>query len=251
MSFQREQWLTFFYWTGDQPAWPCRCGRGKLRLKNPVALETTESKDAHDLDDWAPEWNTYRVRGDLVCDGCKDQGFVCGQATLEREEDDETGENYVKKVNLYYLDPAPEMFPIPEACPPKVRELLLQAFELYWKHPSAAGARARAALEALLDAQRIARVARKKGAKNSRLTLHTRIELFKSKSVSRERIANRLMAVKWIGNNSAHESIEHEDVLDGIELLDSALNLLYVKNEENLDKKAKKIISRKGKKPKR
>lgn len=44
----------------------------------------------------------------------------------------------------------------------------------------------------------------------------------------RPEVANALMAVKWIGNDGSHDGkLTVDDVLDGVDMLEHALNLLY------------------------
>ena len=60
-------------------------------------------------------------------------------------------------------------------------------------------------------------------------------------------IGNQLMAIKWIGNDGSHyKKITKEDILDAFKILEYCLNKIYVKEEEEIKKLAKKINTIKG-----
>lgn len=77
--------------------------------------------------------------------------------------------------------PMPEFFHVPQDAPEKVRQVLQQAFQLFWGNTAACANRLRVTVELLLDHVPIQR--KKKGA-NGRffnLSLHQRIELLQSR----------------------------------------------------------------------
>ena len=79
-------------------------------------------------------------------------------------------------------------------------------------------------------------------------TAHHRIELLQAKGQVKYRdAADLLMAVKWIGNDGSHgDKISVSDVLDGVELMSEALDLLYETRTMDLRRKALLINKAKG-----
>ncbi|GAA3482233.1 hypothetical protein GCM10018966_067650 [Streptomyces yanii] len=62
--------------------------------------------------------------------------------------------------------------------------------------------------------------------------------------------ADLLEAVKWIGNDASHEdSLSVADVLDGVELLEHALRLLYDTRPVVLKERATRINKQRGTRP--
>ncbi|MYX08601.1 hypothetical protein GTW98_17625 [Streptomyces sp. SID8375] len=61
------------------------------------------------------------------------------------------------------------------------------------------------------------------------------------------RVCRTTVAVKWIGNVGSHEDrLQIPDVLDGVEILDFTLELVYDNRRDELKKKAAAIIARQG-----
>lgn len=133
------------------------------------------------------------------------------------------------------------------ACPPPVQERADAAAKLIWLDASSAANRLRSAIEALLDDQGIPKRGVSSAGKPFDVKLHARIEnLTKAKPVYAD-ATDLLLAVKWIGNVGSHDdSLKTTDVLDGAEILDYTLELIYDDGRDALKKKAAEIAARKG-----
>ncbi|WP_195911354.1 DUF4145 domain-containing protein [Streptomyces kaniharaensis] len=122
------------------------------------------------------------------------------------------------------------------------------ASAVLWADPSSAANRLRSAAEALMDDQGIMRKGLDRKGKTTDLNLHSRIELFQKAKPNLKEVGDLLLAVKFIGNVGSHESIlDMHSVLDGVEIFDQALTLLYDNSSRAILDKAAMITARKGK----
>ena len=82
------------------------------------------------------------------------------------------------------------------------------------------------------------------------LSLHGRIVQFRANNAD---AAHTLEAVKWLGNIGSHANLDTlmiDDLLDGFELFEHAIERVYVRREEHLKKLASVISKQKGKRRK-
>jgi hypothetical protein len=94
-----------------------------------------------------------------------------------------------------------------------------------------------------LDQLRIPKSALVKG-KKQRLTLHKRIELLSKRDPDASEL---LLAVKWIGNAGVHSgALTQLEVMDALDILESALESLFNSHNRRVKKLAKRINKRKG-----
>lgn len=151
---------------------------------------------------------------------------------------DEEEPGFYELVEPLCVEPPPTMLAVPEDTPLTVKDELDNAFSLYWHDASACGNRLRAALERLMDHYGVLVGV---GAK-----LHARIEDFgKANAVQKD----RLLAVKWLGNEASHESLSASDVLDAMEILEVVLEDLFGSREaerKRIDDRAKAIALHRG-----
>jgi hypothetical protein len=76
--------------------------------------------------------------------------------------------------------------------------------------------------------------------------LHDRILSFKNKH-SQSDAADFLLAIKWLGNAGSHVGrITKDDVLDGFDMLEVALDKIFVHAARTLSKKVTAVNRRKG-----
>jgi hypothetical protein len=123
---------------------------------------------------------------------------------------------------------------------------LVASFQLFWSDPLACTNRIRSTVERLLTAQKVPQTTGKIAAKGRRkfLALHRRIEQFATR---RPEIAEKLMAVKWIGNAGSHShGATVDDALDGYELMDWVLDTLYARRHHRASALTKAINRRKA-----
>ncbi|MDP9612847.1 DUF4145 domain-containing protein [Streptomyces demainii] len=247
-------------WTDDTwPMIPCpSCSRGELGPddQHPLAREESwESKDWRKHDFWEPEWIHGQFHGALVCGRaqCREYVAVTGDWKLIEQRDDENrwdGDSFQPLFTPRFFLPALKLLPTAPRLeiPAPIEERLQAASTVLWADPSSAGNRVRAAAEALLDDQNIPRTATTAKGRTQRFTAHDRIVKFRTAGHPEE--ADLLEAVKWIGNDASHEdSLSVADVLDGVDLLEHALRLLYDTRPATLKERASRINQQRGTRP--
>lgn len=256
MAIHRELWpQTFIAW----PSFRCpTCSVGVLKYdpKRATVEETVNSKRAHGHEAWEPEWIRKRFSAPLICSNptCSDLVIVCGTVGVEwdwyYDEDGGTQQSYDEVFEPHYFEPSLDFFPIPQECPESVSGEIRKAFSLIWSDAPSAGNKLRVALEALLDAHKVPKRGKISKGKNkgkmNPLNLHRRIERF---AVKKEKAAEQLMAIKWLGNSGSHSTMSDlifEDVLDAFEHFEYALDLIYMRTSERLERRAQKIDRIKG-----
>lgn len=252
MAISRTVWKGEFTST-SKILWPCpSCGAGTLRLKKDTLAsgETRDSKQAHEHEAWDPEWIDGRFSCMMECPNCDNQVSVAGRYRVQDDRywDERSGDS--GDYDLYYkpefFSESPQPIAIADNTPQEVVSELENAFRLYWVDPFAAANRIRASIEALLTAQRIPRTAGRSPGRGKRvfLPLHDRIVRFSKKQPD---IGDQLMAVKWLGNAGSHSAaITPDDVLDGFEIMEYALDKLYSDREKRVKAISRAINRRKA-----
>ena len=250
MALKRQLWKPPF---ADFPSWPCpACEFGTLALMEGslTIVETGRSEESKRHDAWEPTWKDERFIAMLVCNNvnCKESVAACGRTRHVDDHDYERQElNWARLFQPTFLAEAPPVFPIPEHCPHEIKRELMQAFSVMWSDVGLSANRLRSAIEALLDQQKIQKTTVQSSGRRVRLTLHRRIGVFRNKNAD---AARSLEAVKWLGNVGSHASLDAltiDDLLDGFELFEHAIDRVYIRREEQLRKLAKVINKQKGK----
>ncbi|MDN7184627.1 DUF4145 domain-containing protein [Caballeronia sp. SEWSISQ10-4 2] len=219
------------------PGWPCtrmECGGSLDAVEGSLRHEGAyDSAQAMAYQSYHPEMDNGRYLMALRCTRCDDRVVVAGAYGSEEVE---LPDRFEHEEMLYpkFFFPALPIIEIPSTCPQGVRIALTQAFSAYWSSPGNTANSMRIALERLMDEQNIA-------AGN----LHRRIEIFDR---SHPETGEFLEAAKWVGNVGSHEGeVTHERVLDVLELVEHALEVLYPKDTTRLRDTARAIIAAKGK----
>jgi hypothetical protein len=223
---------------GAHKLYPCpKCGRGRLDpMKDSFRKEETAQSRADRInhtDEWDGEYGVSRFVGLLICDNkaCKEIVAVAGNVHSEREyvDEEENAWTYADVFHPTFLFPAPRLFNVPAGCPQAVADELDRAFAAFWFDLNAAGNSIRCAVELLLTHQKVKRFGKNKHGERYPISLHGRIELWRSSS-RRKDLANRLLAVKWIGNNGSHGGearLQRSDVYDACDLLKDVLGKVF------------------------
>ena len=249
MAINRKLWSPPF---ASFPSWLCpSCQSGTLALNKETFnnLETGVSKKSHDHEAWEPEWIVERFVGLLVCQSeeCGEMVAIGGHSHTSEFSDYEQRERFLEHTfEPIFMCPAPPIFPIPEKCPKAIRKELKRAFSLFWSDTGSCANRLRAAAETLLTDRKVPRTRLNKEGKRERISLHARIEKFRRTDA---RSAEYLSAIKWIGNAGSHPNVDElngDDLLDGFELFEHVIELIYMRREEHLKKLARNINSRRG-----
>lgn len=252
MGLKRDKWKEEFH-AGGSLRWQCpACHVSPLRVV-PDSLktgETSASKAIHDDLAFQPEHIAGRFVCMMDCAHCGNEVGVAGTyrvqddryiAHLEGEEGD---------INKYYspryFTESPHLVEIPESTPYIITDELIASFQLFWSDPLACTNRIRSSVEKLLNTEKIPQTTGRRPAKGRRqfLTLHNRIELYRKK---RPEVAEKLMALKWIGNAGSHASgTTVDDALDGYELMDWVLDTLYARRHRRASVLTREINRRKA-----
>ena len=258
MLVDRELWLHPFP-ENLFPNWQCpKCAIGILRpLGKTFSFEEsgdiTAEKIRHggyfDYDVY-----TFRYSVLLKCNNpnCQERVSSCGHGYVRDNEFDfsenEDGSPLISYTEVFvpeYFYPALNLFTVSEKCPETVAEKIKRSFKLFFADPSAAANYVRKAVEEILTNRGVPRFTINNKGKRVRISLHNRIVAFEA---TKPDIAKRLFALKWLGNEGSHvDTITKNDVLDAYEILEWAIDDLYVGYKKLIEKKVSKI--NKSKKP--
>jgi hypothetical protein len=243
-----DDWVLKTEW----PYLPCpSCADGALSPDDD-GLKTVNSGESiryRDHEDWEPEWLMGRFHGVLKCHrpDCQETVVIAGDYkvdTVEGQGNDWQGQAWGDYLRLRFARPPLRLLAAPPGTPQPVTEAIDSASEVLWSDPGAAANRLRVGIEQLLSDRRVPKTAPKTKGGRRRLTTHERIEKF---TITQPTAGSFLEAVKWIGNAGSHETVlTAKDVLDGAELLEHALHLLYDKRDQKLERRARQINRRKG-----
>jgi len=253
MYLQRELWLKK-HSQEKLPPWPCprACGGTLQAQKKSFASESThESLQHRDNERWELDWDRGVIVGLLLCSRCMEAVAIGGDQTQAYEFDWDQVTNqpspyFEQFIRPVWFHPPLPFFPVPDDVPEEVRTPLMEAFATAWVSPSSAAARIRAALETLMDANKVQRKKRKTNGTYYELKLHPRLEIFGEKH---PKIQEHLLAAKWLGNVGAHESDLSDDVLlDAFEFVSIVLHHLYDDRVKRADDRVRVVNKSKGKK---
>lgn len=248
----RDVWKAEFR-KEDTLLWACpRCAVSRLRVRKQSLCEgeTRESRANHHHDGWEPEWIDGRFSCLMECPHCRGNISVAGRYRVQddRYHDPEhgVGGDYASYYRPHYFSESPLIIDIPQETPLEVTGELEIAFRLFWGDSWACANRIRSSVEALLTAQRIPRTSGRIPAKGKRhfLTLHDRLLRFGKKQPA---LSDALMAAKWLGNAGSHAApLTPDDVLDGFEIVEHALDKLYSNREKRVGSLSRAINRRKA-----
>ena len=231
--------------------WPCpTCQRGVLCLKKgglqEEATGQTTRNERHE--NWEPDFWQGRFSCLLLCQNpnCRDCVVVVGDGFVG-----EAGE-YGDLVTMYrprMFVPALHIFNIPPQCPDDIRGEIIAAFNLFWCDTDAAGNHVRKAVELVLTHFHVKRFeppspATKGTGKKKRtfVTLHNRIGILRK---THSEVADRLEAVKWIGNVGSHsKGITRDDLFDSFDLIEDVLQEHFEKRGDRIRAISTAIIKR-------
>ena len=243
----RGKWKQTFQ-RQSAPPWPCpACNTGTLVIqpKTISVEETSFSRRSRSAEDWDFNDVNYSFAGLLQCNRptCKGPVAICGTGGVEPIPDEEGGYDFEEYLEARFLYPAPAIIRIPSSCPRNVRDQIEGAFSLFWSNLPAAANSIRGSVEFLLDHLGLKRYEQANGRRR-RLSLHSRVELFKGKNAE---LGEPLLALKWIGNEGSHAgALTKDDLLDAFELLDYIVDELFGNKRKSVRQLSKQIIKRKG-----
>lgn len=252
MRIKRDNWKAEFR-AGDSLIWPCpSCRVSPLRLVADTLKtgETRASKAGHDHLGFEPEHIDGRFACVMGCANCGNEVGVAGTYRVQddRYVDDAKGEqgDYANYFRPRYFTDSPHLVEIPDKTPRPVEEELVASFQLFWSDPLACTNRIRSSVEKLLTSEKVPQTTGRPAPRGRRefLKLHHRIERY---ARTRPDIADKLMALKWIGNAGSHaQGATIEDALDGYVIVDWVLDALYARRHHQAAKLARAINRRRA-----
>jgi hypothetical protein len=202
----------------------------------------------HSEDHWEPEFIFGTFRADAECENsdCRQVVIAVGTYTVgyarESIDRDYPGIPYSSFYAVEYLTPSLPLIQVPNGTPEEVQDGVLRASRLLFADPGLAATALRATVERYLTSEGVAGL-----DSNGRfLSLAARIEGWRGAGQARDKVAQLLTAVRWIGNAGTHEmsDLTVADVLDGVEFLDEAFHALFV--GPDIDSRAQAINAAKG-----
>ena len=231
--------------------YPCpHCNTGTLIGVNKPIIEITNSGKEYEKYNF-PDGISHLFSGVLKCsnDNCKDVVAVIGEylKDIENYDLDDINEYIENNFNLFkpkFFYPNLKLFPIIKEIPSNIKDLINEAFALYFSDYSACANKIRTTIEAILDDLNIDRTyTNSKNEKVSILSLHKRIEIYEKENPD---LAKLLMAMKIIGNEGSHSTTTSIDnLLDAFEILEHFIENVYSKNSERIKELADKIVEKK------
>jgi hypothetical protein len=230
------------------PRWPCpSCSNGTLRLIPDSLhwLETAESQRRHTDEDFTFFDIDYTFSGSLECGRCRQRISCCGSGSEEPDEfQNEHGDWEQESETVFYprfFYPFLQLFRPPQRCPRPVREQLYKSFAVFFCDPSAAVNHLRQCVEEILTHAGIDI----RDVKGGFTRLNERIKVYEERDSDN---AERINALKWIGNCGSHpeNDLKKGDLFDAYDILSVLLEDLYVGHNRNVRKIIAEINAAKG-----
>ena len=230
------------------PNWQCpTCGGASLNLK-PEDFRVFESAEtAHSKSE---EWFDadcvqYRFSAILHCANsrCGEIVAMAGSGSVEEEyeliDEDQWNRTYLDQFTPLFFQPSLIPISIPQNTPSAVSSSLTSAFAIIYANRNAAANQLRASIEVLLDDQGVKAMS----ADGAFMPLGRRINDHLSDVLKKYK--DRLSAIQWIGNDGSHGggNISIDDLLAGLEIIESLLAEIYPSTKTDPDELARKMIA--------
>lgn len=226
-----------------------RCIVGSFQsTENQIIIETPNSVESRDHEEWEPDWIEDDFSSILKCsnDKCKETTVVSGYTRRDFHQVD--WDKY--ESNMYFypkcFTTAPLIFRPPPDTPDAVRAELIDAFSLFWLDSKASANKIRNVVESILTDKNVKRFY-VKNKKRKRLDTHARILEYENSDPENAKL---LMGLKWVGNANSHvttEEVSKDELLDVFELCEHVVMSIYTKKSKDMAKRAEIYTSRKGK----
>lgn len=243
-----KSWFTFH--RDDAPNWPCpTCGGASLNLKTEELRVYDSAETAHSKGEYwfEADYVRYRFSATLNCSNHRCNEVIAavgsGEVLTEHTHDHDGGWDVVYRdiFTPHFFEPCLIPILVPESTPIDVKNALNSAFAIIFANRDATANQLRVSIEVLLDELGVQ--AQDKNGEflklGVRINNHLTGDLLKYK--------DRLSAIQWIGNDGSHGngSISLDDLLAGLEIIESILVALYPSSAQDLDELARKMIEKK------
>lgn len=226
------------------PALPCPSCDARLNFDAKSVEIKASQYNRHLADVAGIDEVVARFSGRFLCghDKCGEIVQVSGDCHYEYGYDERGATITNEFLHPQTMHPGPPIIRIGEAVPENIQEALMTSFSLFWTDYDACAGKLRTTLELILKHSGIEGV----DANGTFVPLHQKILAYQE-SGGDEKIATSLMAVKWLGNVSAHESgLCLDAVLDGYEILELTLAKLFPTDTSVVEDLADRVNSTKG-----
>lgn len=226
------------------------CLAGHVRFEKPVEVEHGESRLAHDHPAWDPEW----IRGVFTASGacenpeCGQPAVASGTYEVDYAKDrpynayEESGPPYSSYYTVRQVFPPLVLMRLPETTPAPIQEGVERAAAVLFTDAGLAATALRLVVEQFLTSEGIPATRPTGGF----ISADERIKTWKKAAAGRDRVADLLLAVKWIGNAGTHSlsTLTVSEVLRGVEILDEAFHAQFV--GPDIDAQAKAVNAARG-----
>jgi hypothetical protein len=227
----------------DIPDWNCpTCILGLLISNKIVKQECKESKAGKLLDiyDGFSQYGYFFMHLECNNPSCNENVFCLGfyyNDLCPTVNGEITETVYIPK----YFYPNLRILNISNKCPQDIRNLIDISFSLYYSDSSSCANKIRVVLEHIMNNLRIKKETINSKGRIVKIKLHDRILQMKNNK-RYGKISDYILAIKWIGNDGSHDdTIVQNDILDAYEILERVIEEIYEKKTETLEKKVKKI----------
>jgi len=218
------------------------CKKGYLKIGDYNEIQTLQSKRddeeiQHDGMEAGSNVQYYYFWAYLNCNKCSETVLCSGESSdsIYFDGNDDEPSKFELMIPKIFM-PTLEIISVPPKTPDKLKEEIYKSFELFWINESSCANSIRKVLEYFMDEQGIPRTDINKKEEEYRLGLHKRLDKFKKVN------SKLLIAVKYIGNAGSHSDTTIDYILDGYELLEYVLNLIYADKQTEYLKIANRII---------
>lgn len=174
--------------------------------------------------------------------GCGEIVMASGDCHYEYGYDERGATITQELLHPKALHPGPPIIRIGDAVPDDIRAALTRSFALFWSDFNACASKLRTTLELILKHFGVEGT----DERGTFLSLHQRILKYRDTGGD-ETVATSLMAVKWLGNLSTHESsLQLDAVLDGYDILELTLTKLFPEDTSDVEQLAEQVNCAKG-----
>lgn len=165
----------------------------------------------------------------------------------QQTDQDFGGVRYSKYYTVKQVSPPPRLMRLPSTTPASVQDGVARAAAVLFADPGLAATALRLVVEQFLTSEGVPATRPNGGF----VSADHRIKAWRDGSEDRSRVADLLLAVKWIGNAGTHSlsKLTVEEVLNGVEFLDEAFHALFV--GPDVDARAKAVNAARGPIPRR
>lgn len=249
MPVDRVLWRTEWFKENESPPFQCpTCYRGVLEIDRDSTAEapTATTRRCSNRADWEQDFWEGRFCCLLKCTnrGCGESVSMVGHIKMAYNES-----NGAPAGGYYPLYSAPSLhlLPIPPQCPADVAAEIVTGCGLFWCDRPGGMNHLRKAVELIMDHVNVPRrqVVVSGGSRKYKMrSLHNRIEVFRLKNPG---LADRLEAVKWLGNEGSHgDQVGKEDFFNALDLLEDFVQEHFQCRGKTIQALTRRIIKKKG-----